>query len=231
MNQFIYFFAFALLTIGCAPIYVPTAHNIPMFSGKGEFQGSAGVGLGINVQAAYAVTKHIGLTANYMYGKYNEENYGRTHQSGEVGLGYYTNFNERTCFEIFMGYGVGRGQAYDSTYLFIFRNFREADGQYRKIYLQPSIGFNRGNFTWAISTKLSYIDFTKANIILDDQQLWDKDTPKIFCSLVGQALSPLWRKKIFLRYQIGLNFPISHEPVVYDYEPVVATVGLLLKLN
>lgn len=219
---------------GCAPLYVPTVHNVPMLSGKGEFQGSADVGLGINLQTAYAVTNQIVVTANYLYASFDEEDYGIKNHAGEIGLGYYTNFREQWCFEVIAGYGLGKGNSFDSTYnwaMFFSSGYRfEAEGLYNKIYIQPSIGLNRGDFTWSISTKFSYINFTKIDALQDHQQLLMERPTKVFCSLVGNFQAPVWRKRIFLRYQAGLNFPTGNEPQ-YDYETIIASFGLIVKLK
>jgi len=200
--------------------------------GERRISGISRSGIGLNVQAAYAATNHIGIIANYMYANYNdnEEDRGRKHRAGEIGLGYYNNFNERWYFEMFAGYGLGKGHAFDSSYFMGFKIVREAIGQYQKIFIQTSIGKNRGDLTWTISTKISYIDFTRAHVVVGDEQLWAKRAPTAFCSLIGNVQTPVWRKKIFIRYQGGFNFHISKEPV-YDYDPVVASIGLLIKLN
>lgn len=211
-------------------MYVPTAHNVPMFSGKGEFQGSVGLGIGLNVQTAYAVTDHIVVAANYLYANYSERDFERTHQTGEIAMGYFTTFNEQSCFEVFAGYALGKGHAFDSSYFLGYKTEREAAGQYHKIFIQPSIGKNRGNLTWAISTKFSYSDCTEASSTQGEEQLWKGRKPSVFCSLVGNIQTPIWRKKIFIRYQGGFNFHISKVPV-YDYDPIVASIGLLVKLR
>jgi len=223
----------------CAPIYVPAAHNIPMFSGKGEFQGSVGAGLGLNVQTANAFHDHLAFSANYLFAKREEQEHGRRHQAGEIALGYYANFNERWCFEVFAGYGMGKGNAYDSAYslespfliLPLFSSDRyEATGTFNKIYIQPSIGLKKNDFTWSISAKLSYVNATEINISRNDEYWWKGKTSKAFFSWVGDGQAPLLKKKIFLHYQVGLNVPFGDDPI-FDYEPFMGSIGMLIKLN
>lgn len=207
-----------------------------MLSGKGEFQGSVGAGVGLNVQTAYAITDHVGVAANYLFAKRDDQDQGRQHHAGELALGYYTNFNERWCFEIFAGYGMGKGIAYDSNYnlsyyvlpIFNGDNY-EATGSFDKVYIQPSIGLKKNDFMWSFSVKLSYVNAKEINISRNDEHWWSGETSQAFFSWVGTGQVPLWRK-IFLSYQIGVNFPIGDDPV-YDYEPLMASCGLMIKLK
>jgi len=90
---------------------------------------------------------HIGVMANYLYANYDERDSERTHQTGEIALGYYRTFNERWRFEVFSGYGLGKGHAFDSSSFLCFRTAREAAGKYQKIFIQTSIGLNREHLT------------------------------------------------------------------------------------
>lgn len=220
----------------CAPIYVPVAHNVPMFSGRGEFQGSVGMGMGLNAQTSYAITDHVAVAANYLYAKRGDEVRGRKHQGAELALGYYTNFKEQWCFEVFAGYGISEGSAYDSAYsnslIFPYTEDAryQAAGTFNKIYIQPSIGFRENDFTWSIGAKLSYVKSSEIEIIREKDPWWRGETSKAFFSCVADGQAPIWKKKIFVHYQLGANFPLGELPI-YDYEPFVGSVGLLLKLK
>jgi hypothetical protein len=227
---------FILWLTRCAPIHVPAAHNVPMFSGKGEFQGSVGAGLGFNAQTAYAVTDHVAVAANYLFAKREDEVRGRKHKGGELALGYYTNFNESWCFEVFAGYGISKGSAYDSAYAnnlifpIVENDKYEATGTFNKIYIQPSVGFRKNDFTWSFSVKLSYVNATEISISRYDMPWWSGEPSQVFLSWVGDGQAPIWKKKIFVHYQLGANVPLGDDPV-YDYEPIMGSIGVLVKLK
>jgi hypothetical protein len=214
--------------IGCAPLYIPTSHNTPMFTGKNEFQASAGMYSGLNAQAAYSFTDHFAVAANYLYARYNKETDGRTQKVGELALGYYTNFDSNWCAEIFTGFGLGKGHAYDSLY-YTFTTYDpyEANGKYFKIFVQPSIGMNKGNALWNFSVKLTYLNFTSVNIKHDDETLVKGKTSEFFAEPTITWQFPL-KKKLFMFIQAGYNFPVGDPR--FDYDPFVGSIGLVLKL-
>src|SRR5687768_16948983 len=99
----------------CAPVYVPNVRNSPMFTKAGEFQASVQIGNGIEAQSAFAITEHFGVMTNYLFvdqaGFDDEEDFHR-HKFFEAGAGYFTN-NDESFFEVFAGYGRGKGSSYD----------------------------------------------------------------------------------------------------------------------
>ena len=93
LNYRLFPFLIFLALVRCAPVYIPTTHQTPMFTGKKEFYGSVGVSPSLNVQSAVSVSNHIAITASYLYSQINDHDYGRKHHAGELGGGYYTNFD------------------------------------------------------------------------------------------------------------------------------------------
>src|SRR6187551_2337901 len=81
----------------CASVYVSSLRNAPLMTGKGEFQSSASFGNGANVNAAYALMDHLGITVGGMYANNRAQNVNNTyrrHQSAEVALGYFGHNNK-----------------------------------------------------------------------------------------------------------------------------------------
>lgn len=152
----------ALLSISaCAPVYVPNVRNSPMFTKAGEFQASAQVGNGIEGQAAFAVTSHFGVMTNYLFidsrDTENENNYIK-HRLFEGAVGYFTNKNDESFFELFGGYGRGSGTTYD-TYYFFGSHSLTATGRYHRYFLQPAFGVNKESAQFSFAPRFSMVDF------------------------------------------------------------------------
>src|SRR6187401_1730782 len=90
-------FLLLLCCCSCASVYVSSLRNTPLMTRRGEFQGSASFGNGANVNAAYALTDHLGITVGGMYANNRAQNVNNTyrrHQSAEVALGYFGHNNK-----------------------------------------------------------------------------------------------------------------------------------------
>jgi hypothetical protein len=197
-----------------------------MFSGKGEFQAFAGVGLGINAQAAYALTDNIGVAANYLYINDSEANSStiRKHQAGEIAIGYYKNLKSDLCFEIYAGYGRGKGEAIDTSFLLPFVYDLYAKGFYQKIFVQPAIGSNKNRFNWNVSLKFSLVDFSKINLIEDDEVLLNNVSPKLFLTPAISLSYRIWPKNLSATFQTGINAHVGSR-TIYDYDFLMASFG------
>lgn len=70
MNKIILLFPFViqLLISSCSlPTYFPSTVNAPQLSNKGEFTGVLSVGDNTEIKTSYAITKNIGIVADYTY--------------------------------------------------------------------------------------------------------------------------------------------------------------------
>ena len=166
-------FGFVLLALaaftlsGCVVTYLPSVHNTPMFSNKHEFQASVSTTLGVSnglrgdVQTAYAITNHLGVTANYSLSTQEEEKSTFTKQAGEIGLGYFTSTSENWCFEVYSGVGFGKGHGLTPFELTGSRLLNSStDVRYQTFFIQPAIGMNKGPKLWNFSLKINNVNFS-----------------------------------------------------------------------
>lgn len=155
-----------LFLTSCQAVYVPNVRNTPLFSGKGEAQGSFAFGVnGLDLQAAAAVTDHLAVMANYAtLDRGTDALDNKTSASYyEGGFGYYHNYRI-TCFEIFGGYGKGSGVTEskdDSGLGSPHPPGGPVTANYDKIFVQPSFGWNKRRFHFSISCRLSSVNFTQ----------------------------------------------------------------------
>jgi len=180
----------------CASVYVSSVRNTPLMTRRGEFQGSASFGNGANVNAAYALTDHLGITVGGMYANNRPQrvnNTYRRHQSTEVALGYFGH-TSRISYETYIGYGAGRGYAQDSVFgLFFFANTqRTAEGAYNKYFIQPTFAFRPKRFLLAVTVRITYVEFRDLMVMTDNTN------PSIISNKHSYVFEPCFTAKYFL---------------------------------
>jgi len=234
------FIILLLLAASCAPIYVPTTRNIPLFRGAGEFQGSAYLTTGVDVQMAYALTDHLGITGDYSIMSLKqtlppdapEPDFKRKNNFGEIGLGYYNSTKSRRI-EVYAGYGLGQGTSY-SNYYFFAQEFGVkgivATGKYQRFYIQPTIGTNNKKFNMAFTMRISGVDFSE----FSSDGFTGTTVTKTPNEPVHFFAEPALTGKIPLSgnlygvFQLGLNLPIPSD-VYFEFVPLQFAIGVQLK--
>lgn len=150
--------------IGCAPeYYAPNRIQIPELKQKGDLRLSGATGyLQMEAQFAYALTKNIGLLANYAsYGSSTDED-GFDEGGGggiEFGAGYFT--SKRNL--IFENYAtVGFGSFYNNA-KYVSPFYPEDDGKlnsnFSKISLQSSLTFQHSIFSISAACRISNLTY------------------------------------------------------------------------
>jgi hypothetical protein len=222
----------SVLMSSCAPLYVPSSRNAALFRGAGEVQGSVHVGTGLDAQAAVSVTNHIGIMGGYNHvsrntADSNDDDYIK-HSSWEGALGYYENTG-KICYEIFGGYGKGKGESNG--------DFFETDntfgtGTYSKFFIQPSVGTNNHIFNWIVTARVSHIDFEDIRYFDLNQPTMTvkRPDPVIFIepSFTGRVF--FGKSPIYSQFQAGFSYTTQGNPG-FDYEPFHFSVGFGLRLG
>jgi hypothetical protein len=225
------------LLYSCAPVYVPNTRNAPLFVKAGEFQGAMQLGTnGLDLQGAVAVTNNIAVMANYSYGNRNTDTLNRNdtenyhkHKLYEGAIGYYKN-DEKFCFEIFLGYGVGEATSIDN-YSFGSVIDGYAHGKFTRIFLQPSFGMNKKVVTVAFTPRLSIVDFSE--FVDTDLRIANKTydpQPKLFIEPAVTARFNFLDNRFFASIQVGVSTTLA-DNVVFDFQPVNITTGLGFRLG
>lgn len=192
----------------CAPVYVPNVRNSPMFTKAGEFQGSLQVGNGVELQAAVAVTNHLGIMGNYSFvnasDPENEDDYVR-HKIREVGIGYFTNPGN-SFFEVFFGYGNGEGTSFD-TFEFIGSQTTAATGRYERYFLQPAFGVNKERMHFSFAPRFCMVDFYEFSNDLIRTSIQEDGKFFFEPAIVGRY--NFANNALFGTFQLGASLPLS----------------------
>lgn len=217
------------LVTSCAPVYVPNVRNSPMFTKGGEFQASAQIGNGLELQSAYAVTDHFGLMTNFSFinqsGTEDEEDFHR-HQFFEGGAGFFTNRNE-SFFEIYAGYGRGKGTSFDA-FEFFGPQSVAATGRYERYFLQPGIGLNKEKVNLSFAPRFSLVDFYEFSTELVRTTVEEK--PKLFFEPAIIGRTNFAHNTMFATFQAGASLGMN-ETVYFDRRTFTLSAGIGLLLG
>ena len=157
IKLFIPFIIAALLLNGCKlPLYMPTSINTPMFTEKGQYNASACIGSGANMQIAGSVFNNIAFIGNFDYNEASLENTinnsttksKATQYMYEIGGGYYHALNHQLMVEVFGLFG---------------RGFAKIDSKTTDIYryaLQTDIGITRQYINFSFSLRTGYMNYS-----------------------------------------------------------------------
>ncbi|MFZ6014160.1 MAG: hypothetical protein ACOYXT_27710 [Bacteroidota bacterium] len=219
-----------LVLSSCAPIYVPNVRNSPMFTKGGEFQGTIQVGNGLELQSAVSVSNHIGLMGNYTY--INRENLDpddpedyHHHKFWEGGIGYFQN-DDGMFFEIFAGYGKGKGSSYGQYYLFSDNEL--STGKYERYFLQPAFGFNKKIMNVAFVPRLSFVDFSEFS--RDGVAYEVSEDPRMFFEPAVIGRVNMANNNFYFTFQAGTSISTSGSNY-FDHRPFQLSTGIGFRIG
>jgi hypothetical protein len=198
----------ALVTVisfcSCTHVYYsPNSGNVPLFKKKGEARINGYYSLGSTitdnikggeVQAAYAVSNHVGVMLNTAFmGASNGSGSQKDAGNGsliEAGAGYYKPLRKNYVFETYGGVGLGSVKNEYSTGGSSKINFS-------KFFVQPSFGYSITNFDIGLVSKFSFVNMTINHSTFpngnDPFKTYDIDYIK------ANPFSVLWEPSLFLR--------------------------------
>lgn len=215
-------FAVIVITIlfqySCAPVYVPTVINQPLFTGKGDFKASLHGGIsGWDLQSAYALTDHIGVMAmgSFEDFKSDENDDYHKHLFGEVGGGYFNTLGPFGRLEVYGGGGIGKINVQNgSGYLEDYSN-----AILGKVFIQPGIGISSDYVDLSFASRFVWAD------ILDESVHHNRFfyEPAI-TGKVGY-------KKVKGVLQVGFSAPLGEKTLDFAYQPFIISFGIQANFN
>lgn len=213
----------------CAPVYIPNLRNSPMFTKGGEFQVSAQIGNGFEAQSAFAISDHFGVIASYSLVDQSSsdepEDYHR-HRIFEGGAGYFIN-REDSFFEVFAGYGRGKGSTYDG-FEFFGPQAVAATGEYERYFIQPAVGMNRGELDFSFVPRVSMVDFFQYSNEVTSTPI--REEPKFFFEPAIVGRGNFANNRMFFTFQAGVCLGMSQD-VYFDRRTFQLGGGVGLRLG
>lgn len=203
---------------GCAPVYVPTVINQPLFAEKGDFRASLHGGIsGWDLQSAYALTDHIGIMAQGSFENYNSDesdNY-HHHAFGEVGGGYFKTMGPFGRLEAYGGAGIGKinvlnGSGYLEDY---------SDAILGKVFIQPGIGISSDYVDLSFASRFVWADILDESVHHNRFFYEPAITGKVGYKNVKGVL------------QVGFSAPLGKKALDFAYQPFIISFGIQTNFN
>lgn len=216
--------ALSFLFISCAPVYRPSALNVPMLRSAGQVKLSGHSSMaGYEVNGAAAMTEHVGVVINSVVAANStaeEEHNGETvkiknkTRQIEGGLGLYHAFECGIVTELYGGYGYG----YSRTLSDEGASPDEVEATWHRFYAQPALGFVDDYFEVGLAVRILYINAFEYH----DYSSGDTD-PRTGTFVEPVLFMRVGFRQLKLEGQLGVSIIRSGD---IDYIPLVASVGL-----
>lgn len=204
-------FYLTLLIVSCAPAYVPSVVNAPMFNNRNEFHASLHAGSsGFDSQLAYAITDNIGIMANGSFADHTSDSTRKFHKHSymEAGVGYYKKFLKTGRYEVFGGYGLGRVRYFETELFYPYTS-----AKYRSFFIQPAIGGVSDILDYSIATRL---------IVVDMYQGTAKSSGVFFEPAVTAKVGYKYVRMVF---QWGCSLPLN-EKFDFTHQMLFYSIGI-----
>jgi hypothetical protein len=177
MRFLIFSFGSLIFTACSHHYYIPAQQSLHLFEEKGEIRAGGSIGESgyadfSSGNIAYALTEEIALAADYVYASGSGDAGSASGYMVDLSAGYYTTFGSGFHVDVFTGIGYsGQRHRYNETYTTIdeyghstqYNLSTRSDLNFIKLNVVPSIGFRCNWLDFGLSSKVSYIDFTKTN--------------------------------------------------------------------
>ncbi len=231
-----------LATVSCGPTYYkPTVMNIPNFREKDEVHLATNIGTSNflysfhgDIQAAYALTNHLAIQANYMRSSdavsyrnatSDEFDTDRFFSLGECALGYFMPFDKHGTFSIFGGYGAGK----------VRNNLKlngECSADLGKLFVQSSMGYRDENIEFIGSIKLAALSYTNRQQTLKQQ--YDIERFNALNGLIPM-IETGWTvrfgsEKVKFQCQATTALELGESPL-FQYSILTLSGGICVQLN
>lgn len=217
----------ALLISACAPVYVPSTQHTHLMDDKGELHVATHGGTnGVDMQAAYALTNHMGLMAAASYGSAKQEGNSdhHIHQYGELGITYFQPLGKIGRYEALAGTGFGSAEVVDH-FVFLGPEEVQATGQFNKIFIQNNIGLETDVLETGLALRLGHLTFYTFKTASGTHDGPERGTffePALFARLG-------W-KNVKIESQVGFSHPLQGD-VDFTYKALMLSLGLHLQFN
>jgi hypothetical protein len=233
----------ALILEGCAhSYYLPSNHNVPLFTEKNEFHGSISIGgtpllSGSDIQAALALTDHLAIMTNYSSSKYANDSDDKNQANGkylEGAAGYFNLFDRFCVFEVYGGFGYSSQyhEYYDALHNYTYLG--KSDFTFTKSFLQPSIGLTFNAFDIALTSGFSRINFNKLNYSVDQNSSYYAELDMISRNRTSFLFEPAitirggWK---FLKLQFQYIRSINLSTDALNFEPIKYSFGIYISVS
>lgn len=222
-TQLIATVALALLCNACRTVYSPNVVHSPLLQEKGEIKVLAAPN---NLQAAYALSDHIGIMANGYLNRFtaDDKDFHNKGKALELGIGYFDKTENNLVYEVYGGAGRFNVKMDESN------GTKRFDADATKLFIQPGIGWVNPYVEVSLASRVSMIRYRSPDITGYTQQEQESyyfsslaDKPHVF---LEPALTVRGGYKwVKLQLQYGRAIKLSKQQL--NFEDNIGTIGLV----
>jgi len=235
-----------LVFTSCVTLYKPNAIHSPLLKEKGDFSTSAVLGAsgcGIyNLQAAYAVSEHVGILTDGMFHNRritsSDSSVEKLHiLSGEIWAGYFTRIDNvnNALFQCYGGVGTGfTKDRITKTH----QSSPEINSKYFNLFVQPGIAYTYKYFEAAFDVRANYVQIYDIHAYLYDKFEWwntdfrfYNDTTVNFLILEPSITLKAGGEKLKGVFQFGVTIPTIHSDSYFYVTPEAMFGTPLIKFS
>ena len=184
-------------------------------SGKGGTTGWEG-------QVAFSPVNKLGIMANGLYKNSStseeDDNYVK-HKFWEVGAGYYEPLSDWGVFELYGGYGEGKGTAQDE---YLLGGTAFATGKYYRYFVQPGMALKKEHFETGFCFRVSRVEFYEFE---NNTQNFNVSNTVVEPAVTFRAGG----ENIKMDTQLGFNIPMH--ATEFDFPGLTLSFGVSLRLD
>ena len=219
---FLHLLIFVGIFASCSPEYIPNMVNSPVFSNKGEFQGTVATGTSnFDALLGYAITDNIAVIANGSFANESNDTTDEFHKHAiiEGGAGYYKKISSIARMEVFGGYGVGKIQTLEDVG---FITDDKVDVTFNRIFIQPGIGAATDFFDGSFVTRVAFVQMKPGESQVISES-WNTFIEPVITAKFGY-------KYVKAVVQFGYSFPLN-DYIDYDHQRLIFNFGLNINIG
>jgi len=208
--------AILLTASACAPVYIPTMHNVPVLKEKGEIQGQVWAGTsGFDLQVSYMNSDRTAIMGAASLSSGGSDN---KHVYLEGGYGILNTSKSNLTLSAFGGLAAGAAQGMGSFSINGTPYTTTGSSFILKPFVQGNVGFQSKYFNIGLSSRLAWVQFLllTVNGEKQDPPSYFFVEPVVYMSLGGERLK--------VNTNVGVSYPMNS--ISIDYFPLMFGVGI-----
>ena len=208
--------AILLTASACAPVYIPTMHNVPVLKEKGEIQGQVWASTsGFDLQASYMNSDRTAIMGAVSISSGGSDN---KHVYLEGGYGILNTSKSNLTLSAFGGLAAGAAQGM-GTFTINGTPYTTIGSSFiLKPFVQGNVGFQSKYFNIGLSSRFAWVQFLALSVNGEkkDPPSYLFVEPVVYMSLGGERLK--------VNTNVGVSYPMSS--ISIDYFPLMFGFGI-----
>jgi hypothetical protein len=215
--------AILLTASACAPVYIPTMHNVPVLKEKGEIQGQVWAGTsGFDLQASYMNSDRTAIMGAASLSSGGSDN---KHVYLEGGYGILNTSKSNLTLSAFGGLAAGAAQGKGIFTINGTPYTTTGSSFILKPFVQGNVGFQSKYFNIGLSSRFAWVQFLTLTVN------GEKQDPPSYFFVEPLAYMSLGKERLKVNANFGISFPANTNSISIDYFPIMFGFGIQYALK